>query len=297
MTNCSKVCHEFDPRARDLKFLLKRALKLSIRSSLLQVDDMVLAFLLIPFYPSCKVLKPDSSIENSSRIYRGSLSQTQQRAKWRVVAKISETDKNVRGAVSRRAMLRYATLATLAAVNTPLAKVLAESTQVKEKSEATEAEYRGPLSLGFKFMYPKTWTPKKKPIKTHEYEINVNSPETSSTTAGVIVDPVKIDSIEDFGSPKDIGEKVVAKELRKDGVASADLIRYDTTNGKDGLTHYVVEYKVKSSRGEKHFLAKATVTGYHLYVLTAQAKEANFPEAEAALNRIVDTFEVKRQYT
>lgn len=207
-------------------------------------------------------------------------------------ARLEMSSQDTELSIGRRSILRSAFSILLA---TMLGK--AQVLPAQETANLEEAEYKGPLALGFRFMYPSAWSAKKKPIKTHVYEVNVTSPDTSSTTVGVVVDPVKITSIEIFGSPKEVGDKVIAVERKKDGVTSADLIRYGSTKGDDGLTHYIVEYKVDSSRGQKHFVAKATITGGQLFVLTAQAKEANFSDVETILNRIVETFQVQRQYT
>lgn len=79
------------------------------------------------------------------------------------------------------------------------------------------AQYVGPLSLGYSFAYPTTWSAAKKPIKTHLSEVIVSAPKGSSASVGLVVDgPLKIGSIEEFGTPDVVGAKVLALERKKD---------------------------------------------------------------------------------
>lgn len=52
------------------------------------------------------------------------------------------------------------------------------------------------------------------------------------------------------------------------------------------------DYFVESTRGFKHFVAKVAIKDNLLYACTAQAKEKDFPEVEAQLKRVVDSFRV-----
>lgn len=160
------------------------------------------------------------------------------------------------------------------------------------------AQYRGPLSLGYEFSYPtEGWSVKKKPIKTHLSEVIVsNTAGRASSTAGVTVDAVKIAKIEDFGTPDDVGAKVVAVENKKDNVLSAALVS-TRKSSSDGLTYFFIEYTVESGRGLKRYLAKATITGGNLYVFTAQAKVNDFDGIDGpVLASMVDSFHVTPQY-
>lgn len=160
------------------------------------------------------------------------------------------------------------------------------------------AQYRGPLSLRYEFSYPRDgWDVTKKPIKTHLAEVVVvNTSGRSSTAAGVTVDAVKIAKIEDFGSPDEVGAKVVAIENKKDNVLSAALVSAGQSSA-DGLTYFSIEYTVETGRGLKRYLAKATITGGNLYVFTAQAKVADFDGIDGpVLASMVQSFHVTPQY-
>jgi hypothetical protein len=51
-------------------------------------------------------------------------------------------------------------------------------------------------------------------------------------------------------------------------------------------------YSVESTRGNNHFVARVAVQQGRLYVLTAQAKSAEYDEIASELASIVSTFEV-----
>jgi hypothetical protein len=138
---------------------------------------------------------------------------------------------------------------------------------------------------------------KKKPIKTHLAELLVTRNKgPGSTSAGVTVDAVKIKSITDFGTPDEVGDRVIAVERRKDNVLTASLVSAKAANLGD-LTYYTFVYDVESGRGLKRYVAKATVTGGNLYVFTAQAKCIDFEGKDGSLLvAMVDSFQVKRQY-
>lgn len=156
--------------------------------------------------------------------------------------------------------------------------------------------YKGPISLGFTFSYPSSWNVKKKPIKTHLSEVIVTSDKESSTTAGIVVDSVKIDAIDKFGTPEAVGKKVVDVENKKESVNTASVVGTDAVT-KDGLTYYIIDYIVDSSRGVKRYLAKATIAGGQLYVFTAQAKTDGFEgDTQNIFQKMLESFNVAKQY-
>lgn len=187
---------------------------------------------------------------------------------------------------SRRAILQAITL-TLPTALFPISPAL---------SQSQFTTYKGPLSLGFSFTYPSNWRVKKKPIKTHLSEVIVTSDQDSTTSAGLVVDAVKIDSIEKFGTPQVVGKKVVDMELKKDSVSNASLL--EATSIRNGpLVYYLIDYSVDSSRGVKRYLAKATIAANQLYVFTAQAKADSFEgETKDLVSEMVDSFTVNTTY-
>ena len=172
------------------------------------------------------------------------------------------------------------------------------------------SEYVGPLSLGYSFRYPTTWSANKKPIKTHLSEVIVSAPKGSSASVGLVVDgPLKIGSIEEFGTPDAVGAKVLALERKKDSTKDVRLVRTASETlgvgggaaaaagvgqpaGLGNGVAYIVEYVVDSSRGVKHFVAKATVAAGQLYVMTATCKEDEFEAARGGLETVLASLRV-----
>lgn len=190
--------------------------------------------------------------------------------------------------VSRRDFVKLAATFAAAALRSPVSAT--------EPNKDPFSTYKGPLSLGYSFDYPSSWAVKKKPIRTHLSEVIVTSNQESSTSAGVVVDNVKIDSIEEFGTPETVGRKVVDVETKKENVNSAFVTSAESLN-KDGLTYYVIDYTVDSSRGVKRYVAKVTVNAKQLYVFTAQAKDKNFDEqTQSTFFKMLDSFNVVKQY-
>lgn len=84
---------------------------------------------------------------------------------------------------------------------------------------------------------------------------------------------------------------MIGVERKKDGVSGARLLA-STSEERDGLAYYTIEYESKSSRGDKHFIACVTISGRKLYAMTAQAKIDKFEESEGELRAIVKSFRV-----
>lgn len=180
--------------------------------------------------------------------------------------------------------------------NVALSLISFSSYPVLADTDSNFSTYRGPISLGYSFSYPSTWSVKKKPIRTHLSEVIVSDTNDSSSSVGIIVDSVKIESIDKIGTPEDVGQKVIGIEKKKDSVKDAFVSSARSVN-HNGLTYYLLDYTVDSTRGYKRYLAKATVTGRQLYVFTAQAKVDNLKgDTEKSFSQMLDSFNVVQQY-
>ncbi|KAK4534576.1 hypothetical protein CDCA_CDCA02G0601 [Cyanidium caldarium] len=160
---------------------------------------------------------------------------------------------------------------------------------------AVDAVFTGPREVGLTFKYPSQWKIKRKLIKTHLFEVLVVSDTDSSSSVGVVCDPVRIERVVDFGTPEDIGKRVIELEKKKDGVLSAALIRTRSLPGTGPTqpTYYICEYRVNTTRGgDMHYMAKVTIANKQLYVLTAQAKEPNWKSLNRVFQQMVDSFQV-----
>ncbi len=134
-----------------------------------------------------------------------------------------------------------------------------------------------------------------KPLQTHGKEVFLKSETTKGFNAGVTVDKVKINSIEEFATPSALAQRVVDVEKSKDGVFEADIVSYGeskTPISVSGRPAYDIEYKIESSHGNNHYVIKTSVVNKKLYVFTVQTKEDSFADLSDTARAIVDSFKL-----
>lgn len=150
----------------------------------------------------------------------------------------------------------------------------------------------------YQLEYPSDWKAAGKPVKTHLHETLLSSPAGRGVKLGVTVDPVKINSLEAFGTLEQVTERVLKVEEGRDGVKSVEL-RTNAAEPADPATgqpsYYTIEYLTDSSRGRKLFLCKYSIVAGKLYLLQTQASADAFDGDEAVqkeLRAIVGSFRV-----
>jgi hypothetical protein len=158
----------------------------------------------------------------------------------------------------------------------------------------------------YQFTPPPHFTPGNKPLKTHLDENNFKSADTSGFQFGITVDPVRLQSLAEFGTPGEVAAKVVTAEVNRDGVFDVKLMDdpieqkgdsagsgADGSEGEEGTSSgLVLDYLSSGKRGDKRFIAKFFVQKGKLYVLTAQCKQADYETVKAELLEAVDSFRV-----
>jgi PsbP len=145
-------------------------------------------------------------------------------------------------------------------------------------------------SFGYQFTPPPVGFgegPEQKPLKTHLDEYNFKSKIQSGYQYGITVDPVRINSLNEFGTPEQIAAKVVLAEVNRDGVFDVKLMEDPiTASGADdenSASSFVqLNYISSGKRGKKRFIAKFYIHKQKLYVLTAQCKEENYDEVQSS---------------
>lgn len=141
--------------------------------------------------------------------------------------------------------------------------------------------------FGYSLELPDTLSqPSNKPLKTHFDEINFNG---DGLQVGITVDPVRINSLEEFGTPGEVAARVVTAEVNRDGVFEVTLLE-DPLETPDKA--YVLIYLSRGKRGNKYFVCKIYVENQKLYVLTGQVMEDEYSSREKELMAIVDSFRV-----
>lgn len=166
----------------------------------------------------------------------------------------------------------------------PLLAALATAALAPRASFAAEAlaEMRD-VEFAYRLSYPSGWEPSGKPVKTHLHEALRAG---DGIKVGVTVDPVKIESLEQFGTPEQTAERVLKVEEGRDGVKSVTLRVLRAESAEGAPTYYTIEYATLSSRGKKLFCCKYCIASRRLYVLQVQAKLDEF-DADAAVRERV----------
>ncbi|KAJ0260116.1 PsbP domain-containing protein 2 [Hirschfeldia incana] len=115
---------------------------------------------------------------------------------------------------------------------------------------------------GFTLLVPSSW------IKVEKAGANVlfEEPDKRSNNIGVVVSPVRIKSLQDFGSPQFVAEKLINAEKRKESTKEAEVVSVGERSGQGQV--YEFEYKIDSTRGGiKRVFSAAVVSSKKLYLL------------------------------
>ncbi|CAN0917495.1 PsbP domain-containing protein 2, chloroplastic [Linum grandiflorum] len=90
----------------------------------------------------------------------------------------------------------------------------------------------------------------------------------ASNNVGVVVIPVRLKSLAEFGTPQFVADKLIQAEKRKESTKEAEVIGVTERSGGGGLPVYEFEYKVDSTRGGiKRIFSAAFVSTKKLYLL------------------------------
>ncbi|XP_056168351.1 psbP domain-containing protein 2, chloroplastic-like [Syzygium oleosum] len=117
---------------------------------------------------------------------------------------------------------------------------------------------------GFTLLKPSSWVKVDKAGATVLFE----EPTKGSNNVGVVVSPVRLASLDEFGSPQFVADKLIQAEKRKESTKDAEVIGVAERSGRGGLQVYEFEYKLDSSRGGmKRIFSAAFVTSKKLYLL------------------------------
>ena len=154
-------------------------------------------------------------------------------------------------------------------------------------------------NTGISFTFPAEQTGlvlSPKLVQTHATELFFKSETVKGLSLGITVDPVKIASIREFADPPGLADKVVKVEKSKEGVFEASVLAAQESAKPvaDAVPAYEIEYKIDSSRGQNHYLVKATIIDSKVYVFTVQCKEETYAKLAPAAHMIIDSVKVTR---
>ncbi|KAL7565030.1 hypothetical protein ACA910_020741 [Epithemia clementina (nom. ined.)] len=145
--------------------------------------------------------------------------------------------------------------------------------------------------FGYAFQVPSNFeAPSKKPLPTHLDEVNFKSANVPGYQYGITVDPVRISSLAQFGTPEEVAAKVVLAEVNRDGVFEVTLM--EDPMAAPNNAYYILNYLSTGKRGDKRFVTKFYIQNQMLYALTAQCKEADYPTIQDDIRHAVESFRV-----
>lgn len=146
---------------------------------------------------------------------------------------------------------------------------------------------------GFELLVPESWTKVEKAGATALFE----EKGKGSNNIGVVVNPVRLSSLRDFGSPEFVAEKLIQAERKKvkfssefevwnselfqrfeienklvlilqESTRAAEIVKVGERSNEDGIPVYEFEYVLDSTRGGiKRIFSAAFVASKKLYLL------------------------------
>ncbi|XP_022947028.1 psbP domain-containing protein 2, chloroplastic isoform X1 [Cucurbita moschata] len=131
-------------------------------------------------------------------------------------------------------------------------------------AEELELERYTDSKEGFTLLRPSSWVKVDKAGATVLFE----EENKGSNNVGVVVNPVRLTSLGEFGTPQFVADKLIQAEKRKESTKDAAVVGAAERSGKGGLQVYEFEYMVDSTRGGmKRVFSAAFVASKKLYIL------------------------------
>ncbi|KDP29462.1 hypothetical protein JCGZ_19291 [Jatropha curcas] len=146
---------------------------------------------------------------------------------------------------------------------------------------------------GFTLLRPSSYVKVDKAGATVLFE-EVNK---ASNNIGVVVNPVRLTSLGEFGSPQFVADKLIQAEKRKESTKEAEVIAVAERSGHGGVQVYEFEYKVDSTRGGmKRIFSAAFVASKKIYLLNiVQSDKPESPldtDTRKMLEEVLHSFDV-----
>ncbi|KAG2566304.1 psbP domain-containing protein 2, chloroplastic-like [Panicum virgatum] len=138
-------------------------------------------------------------------------------------------------------------------------------------AEGLELDRYTDQEQGFTLLKPASWPRVEKAGATALFQ----QEGKGSNNIGVVVNPVRLNSLTDFGTPQFVADKLLQAEKKKESTKSAEVISAGERSGHGGLTVYEIEYALDSTRGGmKRIFSAAFVASRKLYLLNIAYSDA-----------------------
>ncbi|TVU14447.1 hypothetical protein EJB05_37917, partial [Eragrostis curvula] len=143
-------------------------------------------------------------------------------------------------------------------------EVVAEVQEGSGGAAELELERYTDQEQGFTLLKPTSWPKVEKAGATALFQ----QEGKGSNNIGVVVNPVRLNSLPEFGTPQFVADRLLQAEKKKESTKSAEVISVGERSGNDGLKVYEIEYVLDSTRGGmKRIFTAAFVASKKLYLL------------------------------
>lgn len=141
--------------------------------------------------------------------------------------------------------------------------ILAEPNKAKAVPSYSTYSSRGTPT--YQISYPSTWEVTSKAGA----DVLLKDPERRGITLGVTILPVRIESVDEYGSLVDVGQKVIAAERDKESTISASMVSESISKLQHPAmtTVYDYVYDVESTRGTKRVTSRVFIIRKELYII------------------------------
>ncbi|PWA63795.1 Mog1/PsbP, alpha/beta/alpha sandwich [Artemisia annua] len=168
------------------------------------------------------------------------------------------------------------------------------STSLAQTEDLLELERYTDTNQGFTLLRPKSWIKIDKAGATLLFE----DPSKGSNNVGVVVTPVRLTSLSQFGDPQFVSNKLIQAEKRKESTKDVQIVSsVERPSQNGGVQVYEFEYKLDSTRGGlKTIFSAAFVASKKLYLLNiAHSDNPEQPlsnDKKMMLEQVLHSFDV-----
>ncbi|CAI5994499.1 unnamed protein product [Closterium sp. NIES-65] len=142
----------------------------------------------------------------------------------------------------------------------------------------------------FSIRVPAAWEQRDKAGATALFA----NPERRGDTLGVVVNPVRVRSLRDFGDIDYVATRLLDAERRKESTKSAEILSQRVKELAGGIPLYQIEYALASTRGSKRILTAVTIADRKLYIVNIAVADSESEPVDLAtlgmLRRALDSF-------
>ncbi|KAL9262150.1 PsbP domain-containing protein [Drosera capensis] len=193
--------------------------------------------------------------------------------------------------ITKRSRRRSLNLSIVGLVLTSLGSAPRSDAVVGEEVGDDELRRYTDLEQGFTLLVPSSY------VKVDKAGANALFEEVNkgANNVGVVVTPVRITSLKEFGSPEFVADKLIQAEKRKESTQDIELIAAGERPGETKSPVYEFEYKIDSTRGGlKRIFSAAFVSSKKLYLLNiAHADKPESPldrHTQSILEQVMHSF-------